>query len=382
MKNVRLTSTVLRSCRILSALMALAGWGGVAQASHFVTLNLVTDDNSANPAQITDSGLVNAWGISASSTSPFWVSANGTGLATLYSVNPLTNATTKQSLEVHIPGTGGVTGQVFNGTSAFNGNRFLFVSEDGTISGWRGALGTAAEVLQSASDANYKGVALATVGDNTYLYAANFHAGTIDVLKGTTGAPDLPGTFTDPTLPSGYAPFNVQSLGGKLYVTYALQGPGTDEQAGPGLGLVSVFDTEGSLLGRVGSMGALNAPWGLAIAPESFGSFAGDLLVGNFGDGTINAFDLANNTFVGQLGDLDGNPLVIDGLWGLTAGNGGSAGSTNSIYFSAGPGDESHGLFGALNAVPEPSSLILGLIAVGMFTARWGFKFLGGARGL
>jgi len=330
-----------------------------AEAELFSQINLVTDDQTANSAQITDPHLVNAWGISFSSTSPFWVSANGTGLATLYSVNPLTNATAKMGLEVSIPGDGSVTGQVLNGTSAFNSDRFLFVSEDGTISGWRGALGTTAETLQPASDAYYKGVALATISGNTYLYAANFHSGAIDILKGTPGAPDLSGTFTDPTLPSGYAPFNIQLLGGKLYVTYALQGSGKDEQAGPGLGFVSVFDTQGNFLGRVGSMGTLNAPWGLAIAPQSFGSFAGDLLVGNFGDGTINAFNLATNTFISQLPGLDGNPLVIDGLWGLTAGNGGSAGSTDTIYFSAGPADESHGLFGAITPLPEPSSLLI-----------------------
>ena len=193
--------------------------------------------------------------------------------------------------------------------------------------------------------------------------------------KGPRALPNLTGSFTDPGLPAGYAPFNIQNLGGKLYVTYALQGSGKDEQAGPGLGFVSVLDTQGNFLGRVGSMGTLNAPWGLAIAPSSFGKFAGDLLVGNFGDGTINAFNLANDTFVGQLTGLDGKPLVIDGLWGLTPGNDGSAGSKNTIYFSAGPQDESNGLFGAITAaVPEPSSVVLALIAGGILTAGWTFK--------
>jgi uncharacterized protein (TIGR03118 family) len=363
---------VLKFMTFVAAVMVLAGWGAVVHADSFAVTNLVSDDPIANPAVLTDPHLVNAWGISFGPT-PFWVSANGTGLSTLYRVDPVTNLPTKQGLEVTIPRDGSVTGQVFNGTSGFNGDRFLFVSEDGTISGWRGALGSNAETLQFASDAVYKGVALATVGGDTYLYAANFHANTIDVLKGTPGASDLLGKFTDPTLPSGFAPFNIQLLGGKLYVAYAKQGAGKDEQAGAGLGFVSVFDTQGTFLGRVATMGTLNAPWGLAIAPQSFGSFAGDLLVGNFGDGTINAFDLNSNSFVGQLTGTDGNVIHIDGLWGLTVGNGGAAGSIDSIYFSAGPQDESHGLFGVITAVPEPSSVVLGLIAAGMVAAHWGF---------
>jgi uncharacterized protein (TIGR03118 family) len=344
-----------------------------------VTTNLVTDNQGANPAQVTDPNLVNAWGISFSPNSSFWVSANGKGLASLFRVDPLTNATTTQGLVVSIQGAGNVTGQVFNGTSAFHTNLFLFVSEDGTVSGWRGALGTQAEILQSpSSDNNYKGTTLVTNGTNSYLLSANFHSGKVDVFKGDPGNPNLAGNFTDPGLPSGYAPFNVQLLGDKVYVAYAKQGSGGEEQAGAGLGIVSEFDTQGNFIRRVGSSGGtLNAPWGLAIAPSSFGSFAGDLLVGNSGDGTINAFNLNTNTFAGQLLGGDGNALKIDGLWGLTPGNGVNAGSTDSIYFSAGPGDESHGLFGAINpvpgspsTVPEPSSVILGLIGIGTLTAR------------
>ena len=360
----------------LSGVLLIAGWNSVARADSFAVTNLVTNDQAANPAQITDPHLVNAWGISYGATSPFWVSDNGTGVTTLYSVNPTTNATSIVPLVVSIPGDGSITGQVFNtanGAGAFNKDLFLFVSEDGTISGWRGALGTNAEVLQSASDAFYKGTALATISGNTYLYAANFHSGAIDVVKGTPGAPDLTGKFSDPTLPAGYAPFNIQLLGGKLYVTYALQGSGKDEQHGAGLGFVNVFDTQGNLLGRVASQGTLNAPWGLAIAPSSFSQFAGDLLVGNFGDGTINAFNLTTDKFDGQLLGTDGKPLVIDGLWGLTPGNGAAAGDQNTIYFSAGPQDESNGLFGAVSVVPEPSSVVLGIIAIGLVAAgtRW-----------
>ena len=186
------------------------------------------------------------------------------------------------------------------------------------------------------------------------------------MFKGTAGSPDLAGKFTDPGLPNGFAPFNIQSLGGKIYVTYAMQGSGKDEQAGPGLGFVSVFDTQGNFLGRVASNGTLNAPWGLAIAPASFGALAGDLLVGNFGDGTINAFNLTSDTFVGQLMGTDGKPLVIDGLWGLTVGNDHSAGSSQRLYFSAGPNDESQRPLRLDHAaIPEPSSLALAFFAMG-----------------
>jgi len=271
-------------------------------------------------------------------------------------------------------GSGTPTGQVFNtanGSGAFNGNLFLFVSEDGTISGWRGTLGTTAEVLQTADNANvYKGTTLDTTNGHSYLLAANFRAGTIDVLKGDLGAPNLTGKFLDPNLPAGYAPFNVQALGNRIYVTYALQDSAKhDDDPGAGRGFVDAFDMQGNLLGRVGSMGTLNSPWGLAIAPASFTGLAGDLLVGNFGDGTINVFnpDPMTPGFLGQLSGADGKPIAIDGLWGLIPGNDGSGGSSQDIYFSAGPNDEMDGLFGVIEPVhsaPEPSSLSLELAAV------------------
>jgi len=348
-----------------------------ARAGGYVVTNLVTDNQAANPAKITDPHLVNAWGISQTPTSPFWVSDNGTGLSTLYSVNPTTNATAIVPLVVSIPPEGGgtPTGQVFNdqsATGAFNKNNFLFVSEDGTISGWRGALGTTAETLQlSSADNVYKGTTLDTIGGHSYLLSANFRTGNIDVLKGDTSAPDLAGKFVDPATPSGYAPFNIRKLGNTIYVTYALQdGAKHDDVAGAGHGFVSAFDSNGNFLGRVGSQGALNSPWGLALAPTSFGSIAGDLLVGNFGDGHISVFNQAD-TFVGQLNGPNGQPLSIDGLWALTPGNDGSGGSSQSIYFTAGPNGEQDGLFGVIQSVPEPSSGLLGLIALGLAAARW-----------
>jgi uncharacterized protein (TIGR03118 family) len=350
----------------------------VAAATLFSQTNLITNDQSVNTAQITDPNLKNPWGFSSSSTGPFGVSDNATGVSTLYRVNPTNDVISQQALIVTIPGDGSVTGQVFNSTAAFNSNPFLFVSEDGTVSGWRATLGTTAEILQTgSSDKVYKAVAEATVGSNSYLYATNFKNGSIDVIKGNAGAPDLAGNFTDPTIPAGYAPFNIQNINGSLYVTYALQDANKhDDVAGAGNGFVSIFDTNGNFLKRLGSQGKLNSPWGLALAPTSFGEYAGDLLVGNSGDGTINVFDLAINNFVGQLMRQDGNPLSILGLWGLGVGNDFNAGSSQRVYFTAGPNDETAGLFGVISGisnVPEPK--ILSLISLGMvllirFTGR------------
>lgn len=363
--NIAISSCV-QTLRVWGLTAAL-GCCALAQAAPMYSVtNLVTDDQSAHPAQLTDAGLKNAWGLSYAPTGTFWLSSNGAGTSTLYTVNPATQATTKSALTVAIPGNGSVTGQAFNGGSAFNADRFLFVSEDGSVSGWRSTLGSTAETLVAASAANvYKGAAFATIGANSYLYAANFRNGSIDVVKGNALAPALSGNFTDPNLPAGYAPFNVQNLNGVLYVTYAKQDASKmDEVAGLGLGFVDRFDLNGNLLGRVATGGNLDAPWGLAIAPSSFGALAGALLVGNFGDGHISAFDLSTNALLGQLLDASSAPLAIDGLWALSVGNNGSGGSSQRLYFTAGPDDEKHGLFGVLDvALPEPGSLALLLAA-------------------
>jgi uncharacterized protein (TIGR03118 family) len=278
----------------------------------------------------------------------------------------------KQSLVVTIPGDGSVTGVAFSNVPGFfNGDTFLFASEDGTVSGWRGALGTVAETLQIARAANvFKGLTDATIGSNVYAYLANFRNGSIDVLKGNAAAPNLSGNFTDPALPAGYAPFDIQNLGGVLYVTYAVQdGAKHDDVAGAGNGIVDAYGPQGNFLRRVVSNGGLlNSPWGLALAPAGFGNVGGDLLVGNFGDGRINAYT-TSGAFVQTLTDANGNPITIDGLWALQFGNGGSFGSPLTLFFTAGPNGESDGLFGALNQTPEPATW--SVAAVSLLALAW-----------
>jgi uncharacterized protein (TIGR03118 family) len=321
----------------------------------FVQTNLASDVPGL--ANFTDPGLVNAWGITASGGSPFWLGLNGSGTSELY-----TGAGVKQGLVVSIQGDGTVTGVAFaNIAGSFNGDAFLFASEDGTFSGWRGALGTVAEILATGTTANvYKGLTDANIGGTEYAYLANFRSGKIDVMKGNSGAPNLTGNFTDPNLPSGYAPFNVMNLGGLIYVTYAVQdGAKHDDVANPGNGIVDVYDTQGNLIRRLVSPGgALNSPWGLALAPAGFGDLGGDLLVGNFGDGTIHAYNPMTGAFVQTLTDASGSVLSIDGLWGLSFGNGAQS-SLSTLYFTAGPNNESDGLFGQLVAAPEPGTWAL-----------------------
>jgi uncharacterized protein (TIGR03118 family) len=345
-----------------SMVLGSAMWAGPIG---FVQTNLASDVPGLAP--VTDSNLRNAWGMGASATSPVWIGDNFTGTAVLYS-----GAGVKNPLFVTIPGDGTVTGVLFsNVAGSFNGDTFLFDSEDGTVSGWRSALGTTpgtpAETLVPGDAANvYKGLAGATIGSTEYAYLANFRTGAIDVLKGNTSAPNLTGIFTDPSLPAGYAPFDVQVIGDVLYVTYAVQDSTKhDEVAAPGNGIVDAFDLQGNFKSRIATGGTLNAPWGLAVAPDGFGDLGGDLLVGNFGDGTISAYNLSSG-FVRQLTGPDGSPIVIDGLWGLRFGIGGGSSTANTLFFTAGPGGEMHGLFGQLVAAPEPGAWLL--VGAGLLT--------------
>ncbi|PYI81136.1 MAG: TIGR03118 family protein, partial [Verrucomicrobia bacterium] len=320
-------------------------------------VNLVSD--LPGRALLQDTNLVNAWGISFSPTSPFWISDNGTGKATIYAVtNDALGAThvAKQSLEVTIPGEGNPTGQVFNNLGGFNGDIFIFASEDGTISGWRPSLGTNAEALVTRLTAVYKGITVATTANGPVLLAANFSEGTLDAY----GTNRTLIQFTDPHAPAGYAPFNVQSIAGMIFVTFAKQDDTKeDDVPGRGHGLIDVFDLPTGSFHRFatgsdagGKLHDINSPWGIALAPVTFGKHADELLVGNFGSGTIMAFD-ADGKYRGLLKTLDEGPIVIEGLWALTFGNGGRAGVPGTLYFTAGPDDESHGLFGALEPVTE-----------------------------
>ena len=288
-------------------------------------------------AAFTDPHLVNPWGISFGPTTPFWISDNGQGVSTLYSGagQPFPPAS---PLVVTVPPpmgspTGTVaapTGQVFNGTSDFvvsaGGNsgasRFIFATEDGTISGWNPAVDPTHAILavdNSASGAIYKGLALGSVQGSNFLYAANFHAATIDVFDQSFHPAQLAGSFTDSRIYRGYAPFNIQNLGGQLFVTYALQdAEGKDDVAGPAHGFVDVFSTDGLLVRRFATHGTLNSPWGLTLDPTG-----SKVLVGNFGDGRINEFELGSGEFVGQLRDANNRKLTISGLWALSYGNGG-----------------------------------------------------------
>jgi uncharacterized protein (TIGR03118 family) len=323
----------------------------------YVQTNLVSD--VAGAARLTDPNLVNPWGMSSGPTTPVWVSDNGKDVATLYTGGFDHKPVAIVPLVVSIPG-GAPTGQVFNSTSDFvvsagGGSgpaRFIFASEAGQITAWSPNLvpSTSAVSEQTVPEAVYKGLALATTSKGSFLYAANFHAGAIDVFDGHFKPVKLSGGFTDPSLPAGFAPFNIQLIGSRLYVTYAQQDAAKhDDVPGAGKGFVDVFSRHGHLLQRLISGGALNAPWGLALAPDNFGAFSRALLVGNFGDGTINAYDPSTGHFLGSLQYTDGSQVAVNGLWALRFGNG-VAGSPQTLLFTAGIADENHGLFGTFEA--------------------------------
>ena len=346
---------------------AVAADEGLGRGAYLQT-NMVSDIPGMAP--VTDPNLKNPWGLSSSPTSPIWSSDNNAGVATLYSI--ANGAATPIPLVVQIPAPGDVpggapTGTVFSGSSGFvvsksgksGASRFVFATEDGTIVGWNPAIDLTHGVIavdnsttvDSAGDvgAVYKGLAIDSASAGTRLYAANFRFATIDVFDTTFTQVHLAGSFSDAGIPADFAPFNVQNLGGQLYVTYAKQNAVKhDDVSGLGNGFVDVFDLNGNLIRRLASGGTLNSPWGLAMAPSTFGHFHDNLLVGNFGDGRISGFDLATGRFRGQLDDGQGGVVHISGLWGLRVGNGGRGGDPNAVYFAAGINEEADGLFGSI----------------------------------
>ncbi len=345
----------------------------------------LTDKNGVvHNATFFDPNLQNAWGLTESPTSPFWVSDNGSGKTTLYNTPGM-----PQSLVVSIPSpsdplgaSGTPTGAAFNPaqaqkaftisgvgsdceTPASAPARFLFATEDGTIVGWNPGVNPAgcdrnkagtygiiavdnSSVTHGANGAVYKGLAIATTGSGgTFLYATNFRGGTVQVYDANFAAVT---SFTDPDLPRSYAPFNVVLIAGELFVTFAVQDAAKhDDVAGQGHGIVDTFDLAGQMLRRFVQHGQLDSPWGVALAPPGFGELGGALWIGNFGNGHINAFDPRSGEFLDKVRQPKGQALVIDGLWALKFGNGGNGGNTNTLYFTAGPNDEADGLFGGLN---------------------------------
>ncbi len=328
-----------------------------AGTSYAVT-SLVSD-GSTTPH--TDAKLINGWGIAFNPQGFVWVANNGTSTSTLYDGNGA-----PQSLVVSLPagqpGAADPTGIVFNNSTGFvvsqgslsGAAAFLFAGEAGTLSAWSPGVNPTAAVSVfdgGATGTVYKGLAIATQGTASFLYAADFHHGTVDVFDASFNTVTTAGGFTDPGLPAGYAPFGIQAIGSQIFVSYAKQdAQAHDEIDGAGLGIVDMFDTSGHLVKQlVGTGGALNAPWGMALAPANFGPFSGALLVGNFGDGKINAFDPTTGATLGTVSDSTGAPLVIDGLWGIAFGNGLNSQPANTLFFAAGPGAESHGVYGRID---------------------------------
>jgi uncharacterized protein (TIGR03118 family) len=363
-------ATIVAAGSLAAGALGAAPAGATAHSSTYRQINLVSDQ--AGQANLTDPDLVNAWGLAASPGtnaspgSPLWVADNGTDKATLYAGASATSVS-KVPLVIDVTGAA-PTGQVFNSdSSAFvvsdsHGNSgtslFLFSTENGTIDGWAPNVGnpsggnpsTVTEVgRDNGANAVYKGLAIGKSSVGTTLYATNFRSGRVEAYDSTFTPVELPGgLFVDPKLPADYGPFGIAVIMGKVYVSFAKQDPGLkDDVSGPGHGFVDVFGRNGKFIHRLISRGALDSPWGMALAPASFGRFGGDLLVGNFGNGWINVYNPTTGQHLGALRSANGQPIVIDGLWGLMFGNGNAA-RTNELIFSAGPSDESHGLLGKI----------------------------------
>jgi len=342
---------------LISAL-ALAPGALARGAGRYAQRNLVSDQTGR--AELLDPSLVNAWGLAFGPMTPAWVANNGTDNSTLYSGGVGGTPVVKIPLTVSIPG-GAPTGMVYNGSPGFvvrsgassGPAAFLFSSEAGRITGWSGTVSpTQAQVAKTVPGAIFKGLAIAKAAGGERIYATDFHNGRIDVWSSAFKRIHRRGAFRDPRIPSRFAPFGIQAVGNKLIVTYAKQDrDAEDDVPGAGNGFVDVYDTGGRLLRRFARRGPLDSPWGVARAPKGFGGASGALLIGNFGDGRINAFDPRSGKFLGALRRRNGSRLAIEGLWALQFGNG-MIGTPRTLLFTAGPAGESHGLFGELTPAP------------------------------
>lgn len=352
----------------VTAVMAGLAWASAAQAApsdQYVVRNILSSDTTLIPADRADANLKNPWGLAANATSPWWPANERSNTSTIVPASGAVNTTV-----VTVPG--GPTGIT---TGAGAGNfltlgtpaNFIFATLGGEIYSWRGGVPNNAGVLgisRKNVNAVYTGLALATVGGAPRLYAADLRNNRVDMVNSAWGLIDAPGAFTDPNLPAGYAPYGIQTVGNRIIVTYAKQPPAGQasyrEVPGAGLGVVNAFDLAGNFLARVASPGGvLNAPWGTAPGAPNFGAYAGDLLIGNFGDGRINAFhENADGTWThsGFLKTTTGQPLVIGGLWALQFGFGNTnSGARNHLYFTAGPFGETQGVMGRI--LPNPSEV-------------------------
>jgi uncharacterized protein (TIGR03118 family) len=377
---------------LLAPTFVLALFPALAAAQHYQQTNLVSNIPVTPAASISDPNLINPWGLVHSPTSPWWISNNAGGTSTLYNTSGLNPANpagqtppptlvpvtiTALNAPGGTPGNGVVvsnapsqpapgspTAVLFNGsTTNFlvapgKPATFLFVTEDGTIQGWNSSVNPTTSIIEvdnsqvpnKANGAVYKGATIISMGGNEYLLAANFRSGQIDVFDSNFKPFRLPDEcFKLDGIPRGFAPFNVQGVGPNIYITFAQQDSAKhDEVDGAGLGFVLIFDGQGRRLARLEHGDWLNAPWGVALAPSDFGEFSHSLLVGNFGSGTIAGFNPLTGRFLGNMLNVDGSPTTIDGLWALVFGNGGSSGPGSTLFFTAGPNNETNGLFGTL----------------------------------
>ena len=344
--------TALAAAALLTVGMGAIGTAGATSSTSYRQTNLVSD--IAGVARSTDPDLVNPWGLAELPGGPLWVADNGSNMATIYVGAQHGSPLMKAPLVVSLPGdapTGQVayTGSAFQITDGTNtaSARFILDSEGGDITAWSPTVLPTTPVVH-VKHAVYKGLALATIGSSSFLYATNFHSGQIDMFDDSFTMVPHPGRFVDSMLPAGYAPFGIANIGNELYVSYALQDSHKhDDVAGAGHGYIDVYSLDGQLLRRLVQGGDLNSPWGMVMATNHFGTFSNDLLVGNFGDGMIHAFDPMTGAELGTLTNGDGNPVQINGLWGLIYGDA-SFGTPNTLFFSAGIADESHGLVGTI----------------------------------